>query len=150
MFSHELGPDFTAAKFPAIAKLMEDVYTDAHAATAVKEHFKRARPCTTDPSLLPDNLKPESSYSYPSGHSTVGTVDALLLAELFPQKQKEILAEGKMIGWRRVEIARHYPSDIYAGRVLGQAIVRQLKTHEAFREEFERARQEAGAWSKSN
>jgi membrane-associated phospholipid phosphatase len=57
---------------------------------------------------------------------------ALLLAELFPEPKQAILAIGRDIGWDRVLIGKHFPTGIYAGRVLGQAIVRQLLSSPAF------------------
>jgi len=56
-----------------------------------------------------------------------------------------ILAEGRTIGWHRVQIGRHYPTDIYAGRVLGQAIVQQLKKSERFKKDFAEAKSEIAA-----
>jgi acid phosphatase (class A) len=61
---------------------------------------------------------------------------ALVLADLFPGKHDAIIAKARSIGWLRVEIARHYPTDIYAGRVLAQAIVRQMKKNNAFQKDF--------------
>jgi acid phosphatase (class A) len=40
------------------------------------------------------------------------------------------------MGWHRVQIARHYPTDIYAGRVLAQAIVREFKQNQDFEKEL--------------
>ena len=70
---------------------------------------------------------------------------ALVLADLFPDKHDAILAEARAIGWHRVEIARHYPTDIYAGRVLAQAIVRQMKKSDAFQKDFAEAKAEIAA-----
>ena len=36
------------------------------------------------------------------------------------------------IGWNRVVAGVHYPSDILAGRVLGQAIVREMRRNPQF------------------
>jgi acid phosphatase (class A) len=44
-----------------------------------------------------------------------------------------------------VEIARHYPTDIYAGRVLAQAIVRQMKENPDFQRDFAAAQAEIAA-----
>ena len=46
------------------------------------------------------------------------------------------------LGWHRVWIARHYPTDIYAGRVLAQAIVRELKSSPAFQRDFAQVKSE--------
>ena len=53
---------------------------------------------------------------------------AFVLADLFPAQRDAILAQARQIGWHRVQIARHYPTDIYAGRVLAQAIVCEMKS----------------------
>jgi acid phosphatase (class A) len=99
--------------------------------------YKRPRPYVTDPSLA--NGKLEKSFSYPSGHSTESMVLALVLADLLPDKHDAIIAEARSIGWHRVEIARHYPTDIYAGRVLAQAIVKQMVEKRRVPEGFRRS-----------
>src|SRR5262249_5137415 len=88
------------------------------------------------------NGKLEKSFGYPSGHSTESMVLALVLAEVFPDRQDAIIAEARSIGWHRVEIARHYPTDIYAGRVLARAIVREFKVNPAFQRDFEEVKAE--------
>ena len=100
----------------------------------------RKRPYEIDKSLGHD--KPEKSASYPSGHSTRGTVYALVLAEVFPDKREEILAIGREIGWDRVLIGKHFPTDIYAGRVLAKAIFRELMASPAFQHDLAEARAE--------
>ncbi|HMD53742.1 MAG TPA: phosphatase PAP2 family protein, partial [Phycisphaerae bacterium] len=87
----------------------------------------------------------EKSYSYPSGHSTESMVLALVLAGVFPDKHDAIIAEARNIGWHRVEIARHYPTDIYAGRVLAQAIVREMNKNPDFQHDLAAAKAEIAA-----
>jgi acid phosphatase (class A) len=70
---------------------------------------------------------------------------ALVLADLLPEKHDAIIAHARLMGWHRVEIARHYPTDIYAGRVLAQAIVKQLKKDDDFREDFAKVKKEIEA-----
>jgi acid phosphatase (class A) len=41
-----------------------------------------------------------------------------------------------------VLIGKHYPTDVYAGRVLGQAIVRELLANASFRNDLEQAKLE--------
>jgi acid phosphatase (class A) len=112
-----------------------------------KEFFRRPRPYTTDPSLA--NGKLEKSFSYPSGHSTESMVLALVLAGLLPDKHDAIIAHARLMGWHRVQIARHYPTDIYAGRVLAQAIVKQFKKSDTFEKDFDAVRTELTAARKS-
>ena len=143
-FTPTVGLFFTATNLPKTAAFFEKVQLDAETVTDLgKNYFKRPRPFSTDPSLA--NGKLEKSFSYPSGHSTESMVLALVLADLLPEKHDAILAHGRLMGWHRVQIARHYPTDIYAGRVLAQAIVKQLKKNDAFEKEFNETKAEMTA-----
>jgi acid phosphatase (class A) len=146
-FAGAAGPFFVEGNLPKTAAFFAKVQSDAATITdASKNYFKRPRPYTTDPTLA--NGKPEKSFSYPSGHSTESMVLALVLADLLPDKHDAILAHARSIGWHRVEIARHYPTDIYAGRVLAMAIVNQFKNSHAFRKDFEAVKAELAAAQK--
>ena len=143
-FTPAIGAFFQSNNLPKTAAFFERVQTDAAAVTDnAKDFYKRPRPYVTDPSLA--NGKLEKSFSYPSGHSTESMVLALVLADLFPDQHDAIIAEARNIGWHRVEIARHYPTDIYAGRVLAQAIVREFKQSDAFQHDFAEAKAEIAA-----
>jgi acid phosphatase (class A) len=146
-FTEAVGGYFTEANLPKTAAFFEKVQTDAESVTDTgKDFFHRPRPYTTDPSLA--NGKLEKSFSYPSGHSTESMVLALVLAEAVPDKHDAILAHARTMGWHRVQIARHYPTDIYAGRVLAQAIVRELKKSDAFEKELAAVKAEISAAQK--
>jgi acid phosphatase (class A) len=144
LFAPAIGPDFDLEHLPRTAAVMGKVKKDIQEAiTLPKNFYQRKRPYQMDPSLT---LGPgESSYSYPSGHSTRGTVYAMLLAELFPAKEEAILEIGQNIGWDRVLIGKHFATDINAGRVLGRAIVRELKKDQAFQRDFAAAKAEIAA-----
>jgi acid phosphatase (class A) len=115
-----------------------------------KRYFKRPRPYHVAPDRFPHSIEHEdpTHYSYPSGHSTRGTVFALLLAELFPEHREAILAKGREVGWLRVQGGVHYPTDIYAGRVLGQELARDFLRTEAFQRDLAAARAELAAASR--
>jgi acid phosphatase (class A) len=143
-FAEAAGPFFVPANLPKTAAFFAQVQSDAAWVTDQgKDFFKRPRPYTTDPSLA--NGKLEKSFSYPSGHSTESMVLALVLAELLPERRDAIVAHARLIGWHRVEIARHYPTDIYAGRTLALAIVKQFKKSDAFQKDFEAVQAELAA-----
>src|ERR1022692_5341144 len=140
-FSPAIGAFFQPGKFPKTEAFFERVQKDAAAATDVaKDFWKRPRPYTVDPSLASGKL--EKIFGYPSGHSTEATVLALVLSNLFPEKRDNILAISRSSGWYRVEIARHYPTDIYAGRTLAQAIVREMKANPAFQADLAKVKDE--------
>jgi acid phosphatase (class A) len=146
-FTAAVGTYFQSNTLPKTTAFFEKVQLDAETVTDLgKDYFHRPRPFVTDPSLA--NGKLEKSFGYPSGHSTESMVLALVLADLLPDKQDAILAHARTMGWHRVQIARHYPTDIYAGRVLAQAIVRKLKKSEAFQQEFSEVKAEITAAQK--
>ncbi len=140
-FASLIGPSFQSTALPKTTAFFEHVQVDAELVTdGGKDLFKRPRPYTVDPTLASGKL--EKSFSYPSGHSTESMVLALVLTEVFPEKQNAIIGRARDIGWHRVEIARHYPTDIYAGRVLAQAIVRELNAKPEFQKDLAEAKKE--------
>ena len=143
-FTPAIGVFFQPGKLPKTEAFFERVQTQAETVTdRAKDFFKRPRPFTVDPSLGSGKL--EKSFSYPSGHSTEGSVLALVLCELFPDQHDDIMTIGRNLGWHRVWIARHYPTDIYAGRMFARAIVREMKNNLAFHRDLEEARTEIEA-----
>jgi acid phosphatase (class A) len=146
-FTPAIGNFFQPGKFPKAEAFFDRVQKQAETVTdQAKDFYKRPRPFTVDPSLA--NGKLEKSFSYPSGHSTESMVLALVLADLFPDKHDAILAKARNIGWHRVEIARHYLTDIYAGRVLAQAIVREMKQNPDYQKDFAEVQAEIAAAQK--
>jgi acid phosphatase (class A) len=140
-FGDVLGPWFTAERCPQAAKFFKDISGDAKYFTSEgKDHWNRPRPPRSD-----DRIKPmleEKDASYPSGHSTRATVMGEILAEIFPQQREALLARGRQIGWDRVIVGVHFPSDVDAGRVLGHAIAHQLLASPEFREELDKIKTE--------
>jgi acid phosphatase (class A) len=141
LFAAAIGPDFDLAKLPRTEALLNKVRAEIGVIIdAPKNHWKRKRPYQLDENLSLG--QPENSYSYPSGHSSRGTVYALVLAELFPEKQEAILAKGRDLGWDRVLIGKHFPTDVQAGRVLGKAIFRELMASPSFEHDLAEAKAE--------
>lgn len=86
--------------------------------------------------------KLEENPSYPSGHATAGTVMAILLANMVPEKRTEIFARGWKFALNRVIGGVHYHSDIEAGRVSGTVIAAALMRDKKFMAEFGKANEE--------
>ena len=141
IFAPAIGPSFDPARLPRTEALLQQVKKEiGQIIDHSKNHWNRLRPYQLDNEL--NFGKPEASSSYPSGHSTRGTVYALVLAEIYSEKKDAILEIGRNIGWDRVLIGKHYPTDVYAGRVLGQAIARELLASPSFRRDLELAQAE--------
>jgi acid phosphatase (class A) len=52
---------------------------------------------------------------------------------------------GQRIGWDRVLTGYHFYSDVQAGRVIGQAIVREMMANPAFQHDLAEAKAEIAA-----
>jgi acid phosphatase (class A) len=140
-FSRIIGEGFKPGRFPKTEAFFTKVEKETKAATNIgKDHWKRSRPYSVDPTIIPG--KPEKSFTYPSGHSTRGMVFATLLAELFPSKREALLQAGRDVGWHRVVMGVHYPSDVLAGRAFGQAVARELLANPELRRDLEELRAE--------
>ncbi|MGG6461600.1 phosphatase PAP2 family protein [Solilutibacter silvestris] len=149
-FATVLGSGFDKAKLPRTAALFGDAKKIlALAKNAGKDKWKRERPCPVnscqwDPEKDAADWK-NRDYGYPSGHSTRATAFALLLDAIFPARKPQLDAFGQQAGWRRVIRGVHTPQDIYAGRVLGQAIARDLLANPDFRKQLAEAANELRA-----
>lgn len=86
-----------------------------------KRLWKRPRPYDSHPELKPC-IPRESSYAYPSGHTTLGRVLARVLSEIYPERAALIMKRGNEISKNRIIGGVHYPSDVAAGKILGDEI----------------------------
>ncbi|HHQ6626778.1 TPA: acid phosphatase, partial [Serratia fonticola] len=80
--------------------------------------------------------------SYPSGHTSIGWATALVLAEINPARQGEILKRGYEMGQSRVICGYHWQSDVTAGRLVGAAIVARLHAEPTFVDQLQKAKAE--------
>lgn len=144
LFEPAIGPVFQLDKLPRTEALLKKVKSEIHDPIyKAKDYWKRVRPCNVDTNLTWG--PPEESFSYPSGHSTAGTVYGLVLSEIFPDKKDAIMEIGYGIGWDRVLIGKHYLTDVRAGRVLAQAIVREMLANPSFQADLAAVRAEVQA-----
>jgi acid phosphatase (class A) len=85
---------------------------------------------------------PAFSYSYPSGHSTYGAVTAILLANMVPEKRRELFARGWDYGESRVVGGVHFPTDVESGRIEATAMVALMMQNADFKADLAAARAE--------
>ena len=135
-FQSVLGPWCTSKNLPKLAKLFAALDKDSkQVSNAAKDHNRRPRPEHED-SRIHVPIDDETTFAYPSGHATRGMMYALILAELAPDHRDALLDRGREIGWDRVVAGLHHPSDIYAGRVVGQSIAQSLLADPKFQGEL--------------
>ncbi len=68
-----------------------------------------------------------------------------MLAVLLTGQWVSIIAVSRNIDWHRIQIDRHCPTDVFVGRVLARAIVREMKTNPDFQKDSAEAKLEIAA-----
>jgi hypothetical protein len=66
------------------------------------------------------------SPSFPSGHTTYGFTEALLLAFFVPQRYPQMIVRGAEYGNSRIVLGAHYAMDVIGGRTLAYYDVAHL------------------------
>jgi acid phosphatase (class A) len=143
-FDCALGARLTPAEAPRLAALLHKVQRDTSGVVGpAKRVYRRDRPIAgNDAPFCMDRKAYKGSYSYPSGHATMGMAFTLILAELAPDRANEIMARGRAHAESRVVCGAHWPTDIEAGRIAGAATVAALHADPAFRADLDAARAE--------
>lgn len=146
-FSGAFGSPITEKDSPELHKLLTNMIEDAGdlATRSAKQKYMRIRPfafygvptCNTKEQ---DELAKNGSY--PSGHTSIGWATALVLAEINPARQNEILKRGYDLGQSRVICGYHWQSDVDAARIVGSAVVATLHTNPAFQQQLQKAKDE--------
>jgi membrane-associated phospholipid phosphatase len=144
-----LDSNFTAANYPAVFELLEDAEQDAGVfVNKGKKYFARPRPIEVDTRVQPV-VDTGRDRCYPSGHATRGAMWAAILSEIAPDEKRRLVVRGQEIGWDRVVAGVHFPSDVYAGQVLGKALAQAMLSSGKFRERLEMAKKEYNSHSRS-
>ena len=131
---------------PEIVELLKiATKTGSLADDKAKAYYHRTRPFVyfDEPSLTPaDEPFLRNNGSYPSGHTLLGWLSALILTEVAPAHQNAILARGYEYGQSRVIVGVHWQSDVNAGRCVAAAAFARLHTSEDYLKQLKKAQQE--------
>ena len=145
IFGDVLGPKFVAAGLPATGKLFDRIgVSETGTLDPAKPVFGRVRPWLANPEVK-TYAKPGKTPSYPSGHTTRVAIDAIVLAVLVPEKQREIWARAEDYADSRIIGGMHYPTDVQAGWRSGTAIAAVLFQQPEFRADLDTAKTELRA-----
>jgi membrane-associated phospholipid phosphatase len=97
----------------------ETFAASAFVTLALKSITKRDRPYVTYPEI--DNVVEESSYSFPSGHTSLAFATATSLSMAYPKWY--VIAPSFLwagaVGYSRLYLGVHYPTDVLAGAIVG-------------------------------
>jgi undecaprenyl-diphosphatase len=107
-----LGGTLVLALAVAVAALAGD-----SASFGVKDLFQRARPFEAHPQIHP--LYAVHSSSFPAGHAATAFAGAVVLAYAVPRLAAPLLAIAALIGFSRVYVGVHYPTDVLGGAAIG-------------------------------
>lgn len=90
------------------------------AETVLKDITKRERPFITHPGLIISKVK-ETGYSFPSGHSSLAFAATTSLSIAIPKWYVIVpsYAYAGAVGYSRLYLGVHYPSDVLGGAVVG-------------------------------
>lgn len=146
-FTEAFGWSITKEKLPELYRLLMGMKETAGtlATMHAKRHYRRVRPFVYfhDNTLTPEaeeSLRRDGSY--PSGHACMFYAISLVLQEICPERQVEIMRRGYEGGRSRLIVGAHWYSDVVAGRLLAGTIVARLHSHPDFMRQLERARNE--------
>ncbi len=146
-FSCAIGARLDRRRLPETNLLLTRVRSDIGPPVGEsKEIYYRIRPFVAmTGSLCADTSYLSGSGSYPSGHTAVGWIYALVMTQLAPDRAAEILARGRVYGESRVVCGAHYPSDVEGGRLVATAVFGLLQSSPDYIADLERAKAEIQA-----
>jgi acid phosphatase (class A) len=147
-----LGVELTRQNAPKYMTMFARVAREsARATNTPKDALKRLRPFLVDkgPTCIDQTGPVKDSYDYPSGHVTFSWSEALILAELAPDRATDILVRARAFGESRLVCGVHNMSAVESGRTNGSALVAALHGSPEFRADLAAARREVAAARKS-
>jgi acid phosphatase (class A) len=141
--SDVLGEWFDATNLPKTAaffmKVRDDFLPLNH---AIKKIFNRRRPPFQDARIKPC-VEFSDTSSYPSGHATQSALWAGLLSVIFPEHATDFASRAAETRWARLVGGAHHPTDVEAGRIIGEAVARELLKNPAVQKALDEMRAES-------
>lgn len=129
-FSKPFGITISKENTPYIYEMLTKLVNESGSATSVaKKYFARTRPFAyyhEDTCDLDSQKTINTQRSYPSGHTAIGWTIALVLLEINPERQFEIMTRGFEIGESRVICGFHWQSDVDQGRIISSIYVARI------------------------
>lgn len=74
-----------------------------------------------------ERIDPNKSPSYPSGHTAHAFFNACMISNLFPAHEMRLRTLAEMIAQSRIDLGKHYPTDVSFGRFIGEHVAKCVK-----------------------
>jgi len=121
-----LGDWCTADNLPRTKAFFSEAWLECKPVISdSKAAWNRKRPYSFDPDLHPVVERPNDA-SYPSGHAFSASYVAALLTAILPDHAADWEKEAQLIRWSRLVGGAHYPTDVVAGKILGEAVAKEM------------------------
>ena len=145
MLAPVLGEWCNAQNLPRTAAVFQQAYAESRPViVAAKASWNRPRPFIYNPALTPAVGRPANT-SYPSGHGYASAVFAVLLTAALPDHAADWQKQAALVRWSRLVGGAHYPSDVIAGKILGEAVGREMLKSPKLQQALEEVRAELAA-----
>lgn len=138
-----LGDWFNAANLPKTAAFFAQVRDDfTPVGHTIKKLFNRRRPAFQNPRIKPC-VEVSDTSSYPSGHAAQSSLWTALLSVVFPDQADGFMDRAAKTRWARLVGGAHHPTDVEAGRIIGEAEAKELLKNPAVQKALEELKAEA-------
>ena len=119
IFKNYLKNNNVKVDWKKINKCINEVKDITH---SLKKKYKRERPKFYLKEIDDhySNIEDMGSYSFPSGHTTTAHFIAELIGKNFPENADALKDIARLVGQSRIENGVHYPTDVWAGQLLGE------------------------------
>lgn len=131
-FSTVLGEDFSARNLPATNSFFIKVTLNTQNANDTLKNIYNSQ-------------GPVTPASYPSSHALLGLIDGVLLGDMLPEKQGQLLTYGVQYGLNRLILGQHWPTDVSAAQMETGIFLADLFASPQFQSDFNRAKAELRA-----
>lgn len=110
---------FKKTRTTGVTVLLALVFNHILTNEILKDVIGRPRPYTVSTEIV-TLIKQLSSYSFPSGHTSTSFAAAFVLFRMLPKKfGVPALVLAGMIGFSRLYVGVHYPTDVLGGIIVG-------------------------------